>query len=72
MYGLSFASENASDKGVILWTKIHQEVYENKESFKYQVCHTDKFDEGVLEGEIQTSMGEKSGIILFMSISMIV
>ena len=33
VYGLSFASENASDKGVILWTRVHQEVYENKGIF---------------------------------------
>ena len=66
VYGLSFASENASDKGVILWTRVHQEVYDNKEPFKYQVCHTDKFDESVLEGEIQTSLDKKRDYTVYV------
>lgn len=55
VFGLSIASGDPSDRGVILWTRVNPEAYDLHESLKYEVCETKKFDEGVIKGEVEAS-----------------
>lgn len=55
VFGLSIASADPSNTGVILWTRINPDKYDSKESLKYEVCENKQFSEGVIKGEVEAS-----------------
>lgn len=55
VFGLSIASGDPSDKGVILWTRINPDKYDIKESLKYEVCENKQFSGSVIRGEVKAS-----------------
>ncbi|MEM7712291.1 MAG: alkaline phosphatase D family protein [Cyanobacteria bacterium P01_A01_bin.68] len=60
VFGLSVASGDPSDTGVILWTRINPKKYNTKKPLKYQVCESNKFDNCVIDEEVKVPFGEET------------
>ena len=60
VFGLSVASGDPSDTGVILWTRINPEKYDKNKPLKYQVCESNKFDNCVIDEEVEASFGKET------------
>ncbi|MEO0842758.1 MAG: alkaline phosphatase D family protein, partial [Cyanobacteria bacterium J06643_5] len=61
VFGLSVASGDPSDTGVILWTRINPEKYNKNKPLTYEVCESNRFDNNVITNQVEAStFGEQT------------
>ena len=60
VFGLSVASGDPSDTGVVLWTRINPEKYDINTPLTYEVCESNKFNKDVINKQVETSFGEQT------------